>query len=216
MNRIRAVGFRWVLPCAELALSWFALWPLRGFLIWQLESSLHAYLPSKLDALLKSAIVFLFPEPDGVWAQMFPESLLALPALVNWPCALLWPVLRWATPQGMVSEYWKALTWPLLGIFFWWIAGRAIEALVAWRRFSVAKPPISIAEVVVASVVIAMGAMLCVAFSVEPDMRDGSIYPWKWSLATSVMWVLLGASTIAARVVQRRMKGQRDSSLRSE
>jgi len=45
-------------------------------------------------------------------------------------------------PLGMDVITWRAISWPLLGILFWWSAGRGIEALIATRR-GLVQPEIS-------------------------------------------------------------------------
>jgi hypothetical protein len=107
----------------------------------------------------------------------------------------------------MLPEFWRAISWPVVGIVFWWIAGRSIEALAASRRRLLA-PIIVWLEVLVASLVIAFSSALCVGFILDPSIREEFIYPWRLTAVAAGLWILLGAATISARVVQWRIRRQ--------
>jgi hypothetical protein len=107
----------------------------------------------------------------------------------------------------MLPALWGAVTWPIVGVIFWWIAGRGIEALIA-SRGRVLSPSITWAEVIVASVVIAFCLLCCIGFASDPSFRDDFIYPWPGAAVASGLWIILGGVTVAARVIQWRMRRQ--------
>ncbi len=195
--------FRWILPAVQLAICISLLWPLRGLLLFQLQSSAHA---ARAKTQEPTYDIQLPPAgqaravPDMSWIELRVQ----IPALLNFPCFLLGLARRTMVPTGIFAEFWRAITWPLIGAVFWWLAGRAIEALVAARRHFVS-PKILWVEVLVASLVILLGSGLCVGFAVDPSVREDLIYPWRLTAAAAGLWILLGAATLAARLAQRRI-----------
>jgi hypothetical protein len=103
----------------------------------------------------------------------------------------------------MLAEFWRSVSWPFFGIIFWWIAGRGIEALVASRR-RLLSPVITWIEVFVASVDVALGTLILALF-LSGD-RSGFVFPWPSAIAASGLWILLGGTTIVARVAQWRIR----------
>lgn len=208
MNARHAVPFRWVLPVAELILCISLLWPLKGLLFFQLQSSAHAQWPTRVQEpefrLDPAPILDLKLEPDS---KTLGGTRTSIPALLNLPGAFLGLARTASAPKGMLPEFWRAISWPVVGIVFWWIAGRSIEALAASRRRLLA-PIIVWLEVLVASLVIAFSSALCVGFILDPSIREEFIYPWRLTAVAAGLWILLGAATISARVVQWRIRRQ--------
>lgn len=196
--------FRWILPLAQVAICAALLWPLRGFILFQLQGAIRET-PNKVQE----------PVPDLTLpptAQSPPPPTLSLielrvqiPALLNFPCFLLGLARSSMVPAGMFAEFWRAITWPVVGTFFWWIAGRGIEALMAARR-QIISPRIVWIEVLAAALVIALGSFLCIGFASDPSFREELIYPWRLMAAAAALWTSLGAGTVAARFVQWRIK----------
>jgi len=204
-NNRRVVAFRWVLPIAEILVCAALLWPWRGILAWQLRATGHEYWPAKIDEPVHLNVV-LTPSaktPQETNAEELLDIRISGPALLNMPCALLGLARREAVPRGMVAEFWRSVSWPFFGIIFWWIAGRGIEALVASRRRLLC-PEITWMEVFVASLVVALGALILAAF-LSGD-RSGFVFPWPSAVAASGLWILLGGTTIVARVAQWRIR----------
>jgi hypothetical protein len=130
---------------------------------------------------------------------------VSAPALLNLPCVLLGLARHEWVPTGMLPEFWRSITWPLIGAVFWWIAGRGIEALIA-SRWCGLSPRMTWAEVIAASLVTTLGVLICIGFLSDPSMRADCIFPWPGAAAASGLWILLGATTVTARLVQWRVR----------
>lgn len=73
--------------------------------------------------------------------QEIQDALTAIPAALNFPVFMVeTPLSFFSSPRtrGAMTmndlRLWRALTFPVVGLLFWWIAGRAIEALCSMRR----------------------------------------------------------------------------------
>ena len=210
----RALAFRWVLPIAQLVFCVVVLWPLRGTLVQQVRHSLRAYTSGKTPEFPKDqqfGIVALDPltpqqrrslEVSEIreWVPM----MLNLPSfLVQLPYAILSPAKREWVPRGMELTTWRVICWPLVGILFWWSAGRGIEALLAARRHLV-QPPISWIETVEGATLFLFCSVAAVCVPLSAGVEEGfSPKPLVAGLGT---WAALGAAMVAARVAQWRTR----------
>jgi len=100
---------------------------------------------------------------------------------------------------------WRAITWPLLAAVFWWIAGRAAEALIALRHRQL-RPRITVVETVVAFLIMAGGAVL-IGGSVVYER--GNIYTKFDSALIAIaggLWAFLGGLSVVARFRQWRLR----------
>lgn len=182
------------------------MWPLAGFLYFQLRSSTSPPVQLKVERPQLGANIAEPPlSPSEQRALRIVEMRTSVPALLNFPCAFLGLRANVVVPRAMLPEFWRAISWPLVGVVFWWIAGRGVEALAASRRH-VSVPAVTWVEVIIASLVIAFASMVCVAFFLDPSTRDEFIYAWRWALAANVLWIFLGSATILGRVAQWRIK----------
>jgi hypothetical protein len=220
----RPFPFRWILPVAQLLLCIAILWPLRGELVASVRSSTHAYrLLDESAEHSKVGIRALYPDlsPDmsnlsavieeREYRDRFTRLRLWGPALLNLPA--MWLDLpraivtgarnEWA-PVGMTFQYWRALAWPLVGILLWWIAGRGIEALIAAFGGNV-RPTLTHAEVVAALLFALLGIVAFLGPLLDPSSINGELVGIFLSLAGAV-WALLGATIVAARVAQWRIR----------
>lgn len=220
----RSIPFRWILPGAQLLLCVAILWPLRGELISSVRSWTHAYtLHDEPAQVPKVSIRVLYPDllPDlsnihtvieeREHRDRFLRLRLWAPALLNLPA--MWLELprvivshdknEWV-PVGMSFRYWRALAWPLVGIGAWWLVGRGIEALIAAFR-GVVRPAITYVETAIAALFASLGAVLFLGPLLDPTSLDDEISRFFFVLAGAI-WVLLGATTIAARLAQWRIK----------
>ena len=104
----------------------------------------------------------------------------------------------------MDFQAWRAVTWPLLGMVFWWIAGRGVDALVAARQKALS-PRIGWTETVVGFVLGAGGLVGAIAFllTAGADLYDRDL---QRAMSAAGMWGLLGSLTVSARAVQWRMR----------
>lgn len=108
---------------------------------------------------------------------------------------------EWA-PQGMNDLLWRAVTWPFLCLPFWWIAGRAIDALTAVNHRLV-RPRIRLMEIVIGSIWAAFGGLLFVGFLIVAGIKRDLDSPR--IAAAGGLWALLGALSLIARIRQKRL-----------
>jgi len=200
-----AFPYRWVLPGAQLLLCFIALLPGIGFLSLQMHRSAHAYWPQKVeDPIAHLGPRVLILEPDSSPPTIdFTRFRLALPAVINLPSWFV-GLGVWA-PKDMLREYWRAITFPLAGVVFWYFAGRGIEALLATRSRCLS-PAITWTEFCIALLIVIFCAMLCAGMVMDPSIREELVFPWLPAFVASVMWILLGSATVAARILQWRIR----------
>ena len=105
---------------------------------------------------------------------------------------------------------WRELSCPIIGILFWWLAGRSIEALL-FSRHKILLPKIRWREVVVSLPALAFGAIWAVGLCIDQSARTE--FPFWMPLAIfGSMWLVLGASTSLAYFLQWRLRGRLASS----
>ena len=211
----RTFAFRWLLPTTQLLLCSVALWPLRPLLIQQVRDSIYAYrvrtnpppsLPEK-----QQLVVPLSPRQQSDFEtferlerrEWIPQTLNLPCILVQLPYVILNPAKQEWIPRGMNFRTWRAISWPLLGILFWWIAGRGIEALIATRRRLI-RPNITWIETTVGAALCAFCAVAAVCMPLFSG-RDEN-FPMKLFVAAFVMWSVLGGMVVAGRVAQWRLR----------
>jgi hypothetical protein len=157
--------------------------------------------------LLVSIVVELRPYIPYVYAAHVGEAITAmnLPgALIQLPLALLFPDHEIWTPPGLTVQLWHGITFPIFGMVFWWIAGRATEALVAvdYRQLM---PKIGWVETVTGFLIMAGGATVLggMLFGLSSSERD-----WESTrlAAGGGLWALLGSLSVIARFRQWRFK----------
>ena len=218
-HQYRSFPFRWVLPTVQLVVCLALLWPVRGLLLFGVLESIHSY----SHPTPKSSVVL---DPNGVnivvptvtperqrtddaatkVAEIRTKAPLALnfPVLIaQLPYILLSPAKREWVPKGMPSDTWRALSWPFVGILFWWFLGRSVEALPTARR-SVVHPPISWIETAFALILFSTGRVAFIGIlTTTPD--DRSDLQFMTLLAGGLLWGLLATVTITARFLQWRL-----------
>jgi hypothetical protein len=175
----RVFPFRWIFPVGQLVLC---------LLLVSIVVQLRRYVP----------YVFASHVMEAVTAINLPGVLVQLPfALLRSPHEM------W-TPPGMSVQLWRGLTFPISGMVFWWIAGRAAEALVA-INYRQLMPKIGWVETVTGLLIMAGGATLLggMLFGLSPSERD-----WQSTrlAAAGGLWALLGALSVIARFRQSRFK----------
>ena len=130
--------------------------------------------------------------------------------LADWTYAILSPAHSEWTPKGMFTWTWHDLSWPIIGIFFWWLAGRSLEGLL-FSRHKILLPKIRWWEVVVSLPALAFGAIWAVGLCIDQSARTE--FPlWMLLAVFGSMWVVLGASTSLAYFVQWRLRKRLASS----
>jgi len=211
-----AFPFRWVLPITQLVLCVVVLWPLRATLIQQIRDSVRAYRPLKTPPSRPSAnqqiriLVLDAVNPQQQRALQALERrewtpmMLDLPSgLMQLPYVILNPAKKEWIPRDMDFKTWRAISWPLLGMLFWWGAGRGIEALLATRQHLV-HPRIGWIETIVGAALFMFCAVAAVCLPLYG--RVGEDFPVKLWVAGSGTWAVLGRVMVAARVAQWRIR----------
>ena len=213
-------ALRWLLPIVQLILCVTALWPWRVTLFHQIGRSLSAYQTSnpslpkaaQVDGAGASVSAHVYADPQELRTQQALELhewvplMLNLPSgLVQLPYAILNPAKEDWRPRGINVRTWRVISWPIIGILFWWCAGRGIEALIAGRRHLV-DPQITWPETVLAVVLFLFCGITAVSLPLSAQ-HDRSFPLLLWILGSGT-WALLAGLTIAARVLQWRLATQ--------
>jgi hypothetical protein len=214
-TQTRVPPLRWVLPLAQLCLCAVILWPLRPMLLSQVRASLREYGLLQDTAARNPATPRLQPldlSDSGVQrrtriseAREWAVAALNLPGgLPDLSYAILSPAHSEWTPRGMFMWPWRDLSWPIVGMFFWWLAGRSIEALLS-SRHKILLPRIRWWEIVVSLPVSAFGAIWAVGVCIGQSLRTEFPF-WMLLVGFGSMWLVLGASTSVAYFMQWRLR----------
>src|SRR5262249_35416222 len=111
--------------------------------------------------------------------------------------------IKWMPPLLLNLWMWRAFTWPFIAIVFWWMAGRGCEALAATRA-KIATPRIRLIEVLFALVFVVLAGGLSLMY-----ISEGSYDPITTAMGVGgAVWAILGAITVAAYVLQWRLRRQ--------
>src|SRR5215472_1321754 len=175
----RVPRLRWMLPIAQLFLSAVVLSPLRPMLADQIQESLRSYgivkdstvnnpvghgsHPFDLDLsnpVVQRRIKIAETREWAVAALNLPGGLPDVVYAIVSPAHAEW------RPRGMLMWTWRDLSWPIICIFFWWLTGRSVEALL-FSRHTIPSPKIRWWEVVVSLPVLAFGAIWAAIVSID-------------------------------------------------
>src|SRR5262249_49985552 len=124
--KVQGIPFRVALPLGELFLCALILWPIRGLIFAELG------LPMAMG--LTGPPLFFRSGPGRMFLEWSLSSGRQTVAAINLPAGLAQlptGLLRadkteWR-PAAVDFLTWRAVTWPLLGMVVWWIAGRGGE-----------------------------------------------------------------------------------------
>lgn len=205
--------YRWFLPLIQLLACILLLQPYWSSLRTQVWQSIRDFEQSLLQSNQQPAVVInvppgLLPAPQPVDLHLATPAALNLPVgFIQVPFVLLSPDHTEWTPENMSLAEWRGLSWPFLGLVFWWLAGRGLEAFSAAAghgRFAIIRPPLRSVDVTVGLSLFTMGsaAGLMYAFDQNPFllMKD-------WVFATGAgLWAVLGAIIVVARLLQWRIR----------
>jgi hypothetical protein len=146
-----------------------------------------------------------------VEAREWAVAALNLPGgLPDLSYAILSPSYSEWIPRGMFMWAWRDLSWPIVGIFFWWLAGRSFEALL-FSRHKILLPKIRLWEVMVSLPALAFGGIWAVVLGIGQCARTE--FPlWLIPAVFGSLWLVLGASTSLAYFVQWRLRRRLASS----
>jgi len=216
------LAFRWLLPITQLVLSMVVLWPLHTILIQQVRLSIREYrhqqtpLPRLTEGQQFRILEVPLSPQERLELETF-ESLekrewipimLNLPAgLVQLPYAIFTPSKQEWMPRGMNFKTWRVISWPLIGILFWWSGGRGLEALLAARRHLV-HPKIGWIETVVGAALFLFSTVIAIGIPISAGADKD--FPMKFLVAGAGIWAVLGGMMVAARVAQWRITRKRE------
>ena len=154
---------------------------------------------------LVSIVVELRHYIPYVYAARVGEAITAmnLPgALFQVPVAFLFADHQIWRPPLVSFQLWHGITFSIFALVFWWIAGRAAEALVAIDDRQL-NPKIGWVETVTGFLIMAGGATILggMLFGLSPSERD-----WESTRlgAGGGLWALLGSLSVIARFRQWR------------
>ncbi|HWX53472.1 MAG TPA: hypothetical protein VN176_02650 [Verrucomicrobiae bacterium] len=184
--------FQLLLPFGQLMVCAVLLWPSRGYIAWQF--GLH---PPRVLRILGGLTPLTLSTSTAIRVINLPAVFIQLPYAIFSPEHTDWH------PPGIDTQAWESVTVPLIGMVFWWLPGRALEALAA-ARHRILKPRIGWVETVVGFLLMAGGLTLLIGglvFSPPTDRRD-----LMWPALSGGMWALLGGVGFAARIVQWRLR----------
>jgi len=186
--------------------------------LFEVFQSIHADPPEKAQQQQEAGppinieIPSLTPQQQQAEDRAFRISdfLIKVPPALNLPVGIVQiPYLlarhieREWVPRGLLFTTWRALSWPIVGVFFWWLAGRGVDALLAARK-AVLAPRITIGETVFAAIFLCLGVVTMVGIitSTPDDRRDSQFLVLTFG---ALLWGVIGAFTIAARFLQWRI-----------
>jgi hypothetical protein len=201
------------------------LWPLHTILIQQVRLSIREYRHQQtpLAHLAEGQQFRILEVPLSPQEQLELETfqslekrewvpimlnMLNLPAgLVLLPYAILNPSKQEWMPRGMDFKTWRVISWPLIGILFWWSGCRGLEALLAARRHLV-HPEIGWIETVVGAALFLFCTVIAIGIPIWA--RADKDFPMKFFVAGAGIWEVLGGMMVAARVAQWRIIRKRE------
>lgn len=195
--------FRLALPLGQLLLCAILLWPARAWVFHELG------LP---DSIARTPIIIRYG--GGAGQQVFRWSastgmdlaaFLNLPGCISeLPYAIFSASHRPWKPSHMDFKVWRAVTWPLLGTLFWWVAGRGADALAAWKKRTI-HPKVSWLETVIGFLLGAVGITFAIGFVffAGPDRHDRDL---QLAASAAALWAFLASLSVAGKILQWRLR----------
>jgi hypothetical protein len=134
-------AFRRILPVGQLLLCLVLLWPCRSRIAWNafgLRIPSDAP-PSGITVNADGTFNLTFNPEWERWAKT-QDSILDTVAMLNLPGGMVQlpyaifgeTHMEWR-PGATDFKVWRVISWPLLCLPFWWMAGRGVEAFLAAR-----------------------------------------------------------------------------------
>jgi len=214
-DQAHGLPYRWILPIAQLLICAIALWPIRSTLLTREPprfsfdiSTIPSDQKSSTDSHLNLPLDLDSPEMlrsiRNTERRLWTPTLLDMPAgLVQLPYVISNRAKTEWVPNGMDVKRWRAITWPFVGLIFWWIAGRSVEALLAARR-TIVHPSISWIETGIGVYLLLWGIIILVApLCAGNSDTDISLV---FISGSGAMWAVLGAAIVIARIAQRKIR----------
>jgi hypothetical protein len=173
----RVFHFRWIFPFGQLVFC---------MLLVSIVVELRHYIPYVYAARVGEAIT----------AMNLPGALFQVPVAFLFADHEIW------RPPLLSFQLWHGISFSIFALVFWWIAGRATEALVAIDDRQL-NPKIGWVETVTGFLIMAAGATVLsgMLFGLSSSERD-----WESSrlAAGGGLWALLGSLSVIARFRQWR------------
>jgi len=98
-------------------------------------------------------------------------------------------------------DIWQAMIWPIVGVVFWWMSGRGMEALFAARK-RIERQRINLIELAFGLSFVIFGSALCavLAFDSYSTERESML------AAGGGLWAILGTVLVLAFILQWRIR----------
>jgi hypothetical protein len=93
----------------------------------------------------------------------------------------------------------------VLALLFWWMAGRALEALQVLGHFQI-RPRITLIESIIGGVFMAGGIVLVIGLTVGEGKRVYTDFDTGLFAAAGGLWAVLGGLSVVARFRQWRLR----------
>jgi hypothetical protein len=153
-----------------------------------------------------TALVHTLPVGWNLYQQsMRMIRILDLPGdLLQVPINLLRGTKYDWHPHFINGLLWAALSWPVLALGFWWIAGRAVDALLA-LRYRQLGPRITLIEAIVGGVLMLGGLAVVVGFAVSAPTQIYTNTTTGSVITSGGLWAVLGGLSVVARFRQQRL-----------
>ena len=118
----------------------------------------------------------------------------------------------WTEPLGMWG--WRALSWPVFDLPFWWLAGRGLDAFISSLNANNVNCRIRWFEGWGFAILGTIIAIFCAGLSLMPDPR-GDFPEMRWQFLPGIMWFVFGLISLLAWWRQRRARGARLTEMHS-
>jgi hypothetical protein len=173
-----ATPFRWIFPLGQLTLGWFM-----------------------------TALVYTLPISWNFYHQaMRIIRILDLPGdLLQVPINLFRGTKYDWHPSFINGPLWAALSWPVLALVFWWIAGRAVDALFA-LRYRQLGPRITLIEAIVGGVLMLGGIGVVIGFAASAPAQIYTSTTTGSAITSGGLWAVLGGLSVVARFRQQGLR----------
>ncbi|SNS37397.1 hypothetical protein SAMN05421770_101709 [Granulicella rosea] len=185
-----SIRFAIALPIAALLVSLLLLLPYASSLAAQMKAAV-----SPMTAAPATAPV-AHGEEERRYAQVAALNLPAL--LAELPTALVGDDRSSWSPAGMDFRVWRALSYPVVGLFFWWLVGRGADALR--RPAATLRWP----ETAFAALLFIAGVLFWIGWFTGTTAEDRADTNLHWIGLGVLLWLLLEAIPLTAGALQLR------------
>jgi hypothetical protein len=209
----RPFPFRRILPIAQVLLCALLLFPYRESLLWAVLGVRSAPTSPAVASTFRSnpdGTLDFSPNPEfEQWMKAKDYaydavSLLNLPGVFpQVPFMILRDRHDELRIEAIDFKTWRVITWPVLALPFWWMAGRGLEALIAARR-GLIFIRIGWMSTVISFLLMAGGLTITIGFLFAGKDRADPIS--QLMAGSGLMWGVLASLTVAAKIAQWRLR----------